>query len=61
MALTLRGVEVKAYDYARGWVLKWMKWLKLRKFDQGSLGDVRQFVAFMRAEGKKYWQISHAV
>ncbi len=43
LALKQNGAERRFHDFYRGWVLWWMKFIRLRKFEKGNLEDVRSF------------------
>ncbi|HEY5813386.1 MAG TPA: phage integrase N-terminal SAM-like domain-containing protein, partial [Terrimicrobiaceae bacterium] len=60
MALTASGVEQKMHDYCRGWVLGFLKFIKPRKHSQAMAEDVEEFLAKLRAESKKDWQVRQA-
>ena len=60
MALKVRGVEAGRHDYYRGWVLKWLGFIKPKSFRQGTEEDFRNFLMRMAGEGKKDWQLRQA-
>ena len=48
------------HDYCRGWILGFLKFIKPRKHNQAMAKDVEEFLAKLRAEGKKDWQTRQA-
>ncbi len=60
MALQQRGVEPRCHDFCRGWVLAWLKFIRPKRFDEGSMDDVRHFVTRLFNENKPLWQIRQA-
>jgi integron integrase len=60
MGLESGGVEVGKRGFYQGWVRKFFKFLKPRKWDQAERGDVEDFLRGMVEEGKHGWQVEQA-
>ena len=60
MALKAVGVEARAHDFYRGWVLKFIGFIKPVGFMQCEMGDVEGFLEKMVLEGKEIWQVKQA-
>jgi|GEM_PF-2210636 len=60
MALKIRGVEPGHHDFYRGWVLKWLGFIKPKQFRHAVEGDLRDFLFQLEREGKKNWQMRQA-
>ncbi len=60
MALKVRGVEPGHHDFYRGWVLKWLGFIKPKQFRHAVEADLREFLVQLEREGKKDWQIRQA-
>ena len=60
MALAACGVEPRMHDYCRGWILGFLKFIKPRRHNQAQAKDVENFLAKLRAESKKDWQVRQA-
>ena len=60
MALKEAGVEPRAHEFCRGWVLRFIGFIKPAKFDQCSREDLERFFQKMQAESKEVWQIRQA-
>ena len=60
LALKVRGVEPGFHDYYRGWVLKWLGFIKPKQFREGGEADLRGFLSLLAQEGKPEWQIRQA-
>ncbi len=48
------------HDYCRGWILGFLKFIKPLKYGQAMAKDVEAFLAKLRAESKKDWQVCQA-
>lgn len=60
MALKVRGVDSGRHGYYRGWVLKWLGFIKPKSFREGTEEDLRNFLLHICGEGKKAWQLRQA-
>ncbi len=60
LALNQHGVERGHQEFYRGWVLSWMKFIKPRRFVEGNLEDVGEFLRHLGAGGRKGWQVHQA-
>jgi integron integrase len=60
MALAGSGVEPRAHNFCRGWVLGFLGFIKPKKFSQAELGDVGGYLQKLAGEGKKKWQVKQA-
>jgi hypothetical protein len=60
MALNQKGVEARFHEFYRGWILKFLSFIKPKGFGEVATADVENFLSQMGAEGKKMWQIRQA-
>jgi hypothetical protein len=60
LALAASGVEPRMHDYCRGWILGFLKFIKPRRNNQAQAKDVENFLAKLRAESRKDWQVRQA-
>lgn len=60
MALKVAGVEPRMHDYCRGWVWKFLGFIKPAKFSQAELGQVEGYLQRLTGEGKEIWQARQA-
>lgn len=60
LALKVRGVEPGHHDFYRGWVLRWLGFIKPKQFRQADETDFRAFLSLLEREGKQDWQIRQA-